>query len=79
MPNSDINTKKHGTNGTNFNFTSNPVADSLPKNISAAPNFRAEFVSQDEQKKYTTLLNMTDKTVGNSEILYIVIAKAISK
>ena len=71
MPNSDINTKKHGTNGTNFHFTSNPAADSLPKNISAAPNFRAEFVSQDEQKKYTTLLNMTDKnTRKNLEMLF---------
>ena len=70
MQNSDINTKKHDNNFTGVNFTSNPI-NTIPQSIQTAPNFRAEFVSKDEQKKYTTLLNMTDKNSRkNLEVLF---------
>lgn len=71
MQNSDINTNKHGNTVSGVSFTSKSAYNSIPKTISTAPNFRAEFVSKEEQKKYTTLLNMADKTSRkNLEMLF---------
>lgn len=71
MQNSDINTNKHGNTVSGISFTSKTAYNSIPKTIPTAPNFRAEFVSKEEQKKYTTLLNMADKTSRkNLEMLF---------
>ena len=71
MQNSDINTNKHANTVSGVSFTSKPAYNSIPKTIPTAPNFRAEFVSKEEQKKYTTLLNMADKTSRkNLEMLF---------
>lgn len=61
MQNSDINTKKHGNNFSNVNFTSSPIYAQTPLHVPSKPSFRAEFITNEEQKKYTSLLNMVDK------------------
>lgn len=70
MQNSNINTKKHDNFYSDIKFTSSPISAATPNITSSVPSFRAEFITDNEKKKYTTLLGMTDKN-GRKQLEYL--------